>query len=259
VPAQRALVLAEGWPLRFELLTERTPVVVRLFSDALHRLLDHEHGPDLFPTQRHLSPALVEMIDQALFYGARVGLRQSGSASKLELRLGRRADGIQFPAWSTGQREFTPLLLGLYQVLSTPCRWVVIEEPEMGLHPRGIEVAMLLVLELVRRGLRVVLSTHSPVVLEVIWGVLRLAERRAKPHHLLEIFGVQDRKDLIPLARRALAANYRVFSLDHERQGVVSRDISALDPASPSRAMAFWGGLTELGSRVSDVVTRLSR
>ena len=41
----------------------------------------------------------------------------------------------------------------------------------MGLHPQGIATAMLLVLELLRRGYKVVLSTHSTVVLDMVWAL----------------------------------------------------------------------------------------
>lgn len=263
VPAQRALVLAEGWPRPFDLMDERTPVVARLFSDSLFRLLFGTRvGRDLFPVDRFLNPTLVELIADAIFHGGRIALRKRGDATKLELELGRSASGIQFPAWSTGQREFTPLLLALHSVLAdkdSSVEWVVLEEPEMGLHPRGIEVAMLLALELVRRGAKLVLSTHSPIVLETIWAIQRLAENKAAPRHVLEVFGVEGRRDLLPLARRALAARFRVFALDYRRGAVESQDISDLDPASPKHAEAFWGGLTELSSRVSDIVTRLSR
>ncbi|HVE82563.1 MAG TPA: ATP-binding protein, partial [Myxococcales bacterium] len=117
VPAQRALVLAEGWPLRFELTNERTPFVARFFCDQLYRLFSSQRRPDFFPDRTRLSPTLNRLIDQALLHGGRIGLRKWGSSRKLELLLRDGADGIQFPAWSTGQREFTPLLLGLYCVL----------------------------------------------------------------------------------------------------------------------------------------------
>ncbi len=69
--------------------------------------------------------------------------------------------------WTAGQREFTPLTLGLYHLLpSVKLRkreetdWVVLEEPEMGLHPQAVTVVMLLVLELLWRGYRVVWSSR---------------------------------------------------------------------------------------------------
>jgi len=75
--------------------------------------------------------------------------------------------------WSAGQREFVPLLLGLYWFASPTkvkrrggIRWVMIEEMEMGLHPKGIEVMLFIILDLLWRGYRVCLSTHSPHVLD---------------------------------------------------------------------------------------------
>ena len=52
--------------------------------------------------------------------------------------------------WTAGQREFTPLLLGLYHLLpprkllkQPHIEWVIVEEPEMGLHPQAITVFLL--------------------------------------------------------------------------------------------------------------------
>lgn len=90
------------------------------------------------------------------------------------------------PCGPAGQREFVPLLLGAYQLLppsKTPRRELlelaVIEEIEMGLHPQAISAAMLLVLDLLQRGYRVYLSTHSPHVLDVIWALHRFRESQA--------------------------------------------------------------------------------
>ena len=53
-------------------------------------------------------------------------------------------------------------------------KWVVLEELEMGLHPRAIDVLLLMTLELIARGYRVCLSTHSSQVLEVLWALRHL-------------------------------------------------------------------------------------
>lgn len=71
-----------------------------------------------------------------------------------------------------------PLLLGLYWLLPPAkvrrrgaLEWVVIEEPEMGLHPNAVSVVILLILELLQRGYRVCLSTHSTHVLDIVWAL----------------------------------------------------------------------------------------
>ena len=44
----------------------------------------------------------------------------------------------------------------------------------MGLHPRAVSGVLLMVLELLRRGYRVCLSTHSTQVLEFAWALRHL-------------------------------------------------------------------------------------
>lgn len=87
--------------------------------------------------------------------------------------------------WTVGQREFVPLLLGFYRLMQpskVPRRekigWVVIEDLEMGLHPRAISLTMLMVLELLWHGYRLCRSTHSPHVLNIVWALQTL-----KKHH----------------------------------------------------------------------------
>ncbi len=261
VPAHRALLLVDGWPLRFERFKEDTPIVARLFSDALFSLLAERGTTNLFPAPRRLKAPFREIIDDAVFHGGRVQLVEHGPVRRLEIAYGQERDGLPFLTWTAGQREFTPLLLGLYRVLPAgavarhePFRWVVIEEPEMGLHPRAIEVVMLIVLELIRRDYRVILSTHSPAVLEVVWGLKRLAEYGASPKKVLEVFDVRRRHDLVGLAERALSMSSRVYSLGYDHGRVSSYEISDLDPGSTNEMEAFWGGLTALGSRLADLV-----
>src|SRR5258708_5490284 len=99
--------------------------------------------------------------------------------------------------WTAGQREFTPLLLGLYPLLTPRSQlkqpgidWVVVEEPEMGLHPQAITVFMLLVLDLLWRGYRVVLTTHSPLIITVTWMLRRLRELNARWSLVCDGFGI---------------------------------------------------------------------
>jgi hypothetical protein len=174
---------------------------------------------------------------------------------------------LPFMTWTAGQREFTPLLLGLYHLLpSTKLRkrkethWVVIEEPEMGLHPQAITAVMLLVLDLLWRGYRVVLSTHSPHVLTMLWMMRRLKEHKARWQIVCEAFGVQRpalMQQMKAVAKSALGKDYRAHLLQFgERGRVTSKEISELDPSSEDESIAGWGGLTEYSSRFGDAVRK---
>jgi hypothetical protein len=161
-------------------------------------------------------------------------------------------------AWSAGQREFVPLLMGLYWLMPSAkvkrradIKLVIIEEPEMGLHPNAISVVLLLVLELLWRGYRVCLSTHSPHVLDVVWALHVLAEHGADANRLLKVFDARKTGPMKTVAEEALKKTARVYYFAHNGH---TKDISDLDPGSAELEESGWGGLTDFSSRVQDVV-----
>lgn len=260
IPAHRSMLISDGWAAPFRSLTVDTPVVARIFSQNLFdRFNDRSAGP-LFPLPRVLKQEYRAQIDQAVFHSGRIGIEERQRTKRLRLSYGRMH--LPFMTWTAGQREFTPLLLGLYHLLpprkllkQPDVDYVVIEEPEMGLHPQAITVVLLLVLDLLWRGYRVVLSTHSPHVLTAIWMLKRLQEHDARWQLLCDAFGVPRSQQLQKVAKAALEKDYRVHLLAFESDGrVKATDISALDPASDDERMSGWGGLTEFSSRFGDAV-----
>lgn len=262
IPAHRALLLAEGWPAPFLKLNADTPVVARLFSQSLYQRFSGRKAAPLFPVPRILKEQYRKLIDEAVFHGGKVELEKEGLRYGLRLTF----DGISLPfmTWTAGQREFTPLLLGLYHVL--PPRkvkkrkdidWVVIEEPEMGLHPQAIAVVMLVVFDLLWRGYKVVISTHSALVLDIIWAVRRLHDHSARWQLLADAFNARKNDPSVrKVMEHALAADYRVYfmEIDQASQGVTTRDISDLDPDAENDTESSWGGLTGFSSRFGDAV-----
>jgi hypothetical protein len=261
IPAHRALLLAEGWPAPFLKLNADTPVVARLFSQNLYQRFSGRQAAPLFPVERALKEEYRELIDTALFHGGRVELDKEGL--RYRLRLTFDALSLPFMTWTAGQREFTPLLLGLYHVLPsrgatkrTEVDWVVIEEPEMGLHPRAVAVVMLVVLDLLWRGYKVVISTHSPLVLDIVWAIQRLHEHSARWQLLAQAFKAKETPSVRKVMEYALAAKYRVYFLDIDQQtgSVTAREISGLDPEAADYGEASWGGLTGYSSSFGDAV-----
>jgi hypothetical protein len=261
IPAHRALLLAEGWPAPFMKLNADTPVVARLFSQNLYQRFSGRQAASLFPVDRILKEQYRNLIDDAVFHGGTIELQKEGL--RYGLRLAYDKLTLPFMTWTAGQREFTPLLLGLYHVL--PPRtikkrqgidWVVIEEPEMGLHPQAISVIMLLVLDLLWRGYKVVISTHSPLVLDIIWAIQRLREHKARWQLLAQAFGTNQSGTIRKVMEHALAAKYKVYFMDIDKKNhkVKSVDISRLDPESSDRNESNWGGLTGFSSQFGDAV-----
>lgn len=269
VPAHRTLTLAEGYPPTFQQFRPETPFVVRQFSEELRQLLIDGLGEDLiFPQSKRLKGKVREKINDAIFHNGK--LRDDASGVQRQLRLSfDEGPGLSYMTWTAGQREFIPLLIGLYYLLPAggyakrkDTNWVVIEEPEMGLHPKAILALMLLVLDLLSRGYRVVLSTHSPLVLEIVWGIGLLQKRsRTRWQPVLKMFGIDgvtkaSAKGEVEMAEAALQKQYRVHYMDYDSQSarVTARDISDLDPSSSDPLVAGWGGLTGISGDLGKVI-----
>jgi hypothetical protein len=259
VPAQRVMALRDGLTRTFLEFRAGDPYVVRDFSDKLHRLVQTEFAKTerLFPQANRLNGHLRKLVDEAFFRGFSLELSRDTSFQK-KLMLKREAVQLPFMAWSAGQREFSPLLLGLYWLMPAGAvsrrdhlSWVVIEEPEMGLHPKAISAFMALVLELLRRGYRVCLSTHSPHVLDVAWALQTLKSHGGTARDVLRLLNLPSNPAMKAIAESALA---KTISVQYFKPGVGAVDISTLDPGSGQADVAGWGGLAEFTANVGDVV-----
>lgn len=265
IPAHRSMLISDGWAAPFQKLTADTPVVARLFSQNLFDRFNKKTGDELFPLPRVLKRQYRELIDDAVFHGGTVGIER-GLQHRKRLKLTHGEMQLPFMTWTAGQREFTPLLLGLYHLLPPrkmvkvpEIEWVVIEEPEMGLHPQAITVFMLLVLDLLWRGYRVVMSTHSPLVLTAVWMLRRLQELGARWQLVCDGFGLptKKRQPLKDVATAALAKTYKTHLLGFGDDGkVTSKDISSLDPGDEDDDVSGWGGLTGFASSFGEAVRR---
>lgn len=263
IPAQRVMSLRDGMTRPFGDYRAGDPFVLRDFSDKLHWIVQNEIGLDeeVFPRRNRLSAVLRKPLEEHIFGG--FGLRTDTSAHqrRLVLRSGKNRP-LPYLVWSAGQREFVPLLLGLYWLLPparTPRRddleWVVIEEPESGLHPNGIGAVLALVMELRSRGYRVCLSTHSPHVLDIAWALRFFQENQGRQQDVRRLLGLVSTPKTRNLADSVLKSEFRTYYF--ARSGRV-HDISDLDPGSDDIVEGGWGGLTEFSGKVGDIVAEVA-
>jgi hypothetical protein len=263
VPAHRSMLISDGWASPFQRLTSDTPAVARIFSQNLFDRFSGKDAGTLFPVEKRLKKEIREKIDESVFRGGIVGIEEDRLHAQ-RLRLVHGEMHLPFMTWTAGQREFTPLLLGLYHLLPhvqlrkrQGTDWVVIEEPEMGLHPQAVTAVMLLVLDLLWRGYRVALSTHSPHVLTFLWMMRRLRENEARWQLVCEAFDVATSPAMKQIAEAAIKKDYRAHLLEFDAGGKVnSIEISALDPGDDDERVAGWGGLTGYSSRFGDAVRK---
>ena len=263
IPAQRVLALRDGWPSAFNYYDASVPFTLREFSEHL-RLLMSDFGTEgtLFPVPRRLKAEFRDLLQDHIFPGFDLKIDTQRAQKRLVL-ASQDKDGGSLPVavWSAGQREFVPLLLGLYWLMvssKTPRRkgvnWAVIEELEMGLHPRAIAVVMLMMFELMARGYRVCLSTHSPQVLDAVWALQRLKNHGEPASELLRVFAVEPTAPMLELAEKVMQRNIKVYYFD--REAGKTKDISALDPSAEEAGESGWGGLAEFSGRANEAVAR---
>jgi len=263
IPAQRVLALRDGWPPAFNYYDASVPFTLREFSEHL-RLLMSDFGSEgtLFPVPRRLKAEFRDLLQDHIFPGFDLKIDTQHAQKRLVLTSKKKnGGGLPVAVWSAGQREFVPLLLGLYWLMvssKTPRRkgveWAIVEELEMGLHPRAIAVVMLMLFELMARGYRVCISTHSPQVLDAVWALQRLKEHGAPASALLKVFDVDPTPPMVQLAEKVMKRNIKVYYFD--RNTGVTRDISALDAFAEEEGNSGWGGLTEFSGRASTAVAR---
>lgn len=262
IPAQRVLALRDGWPRPFTDYAPGDPFAVREFSEKLRVLVEKEFGGDsLFPQTRRLKKEFRDLLERDVFSKFALKVDKIRSQKRLVLGTGEEGQNLPYMVWSAGQREFVPLLLGFYWLLPPTkvsrrgrIEWVVLEELEMGLHPRAISVVLLLVFELVARGYRVCLSTHSSQVLDAMWALKRLRENGAKPEVLLKVFAAPRTAPMLKLATDVMSRTHKVYYFDKEHG--ITHDISSLDPSAEENGGAGWGGLSEFSGRASEAVAR---
>ena len=272
IPAQRVLIMEDGWPRPFLSLIS-FPYVVKDFSERLRTILEAFPGKGsvLFPQKGKLKQVINQKIQAGIFPNADIKL-ETEARKRLMLKVSGTSQ-IQLPIlfWSAGQREFIPLLLGLYY-LSPASRvpqkgdieTVIIEELEMGLHPAAIDGVMLAVMELLNRGYKDIISTHSLHVVEMIWALGEIRKSTLKPNDkakaFKKLFDIKSsRGDVMQMAENCLNKCYKVFYFNTEEKSkkTISRDITGLDPSAEDTAVSGWGGLTEFSSNIVDIVSSL--
>jgi hypothetical protein len=215
--------------------------------------------------RNRLKGGVRKSIETSIFHHGKVIVDKGGMQRKMKLAVNGLT--IPFMAWSAGQKEFMPLLLAVYCLSGPPTQvinkadyqWVVIEEPEMGLHPRAILSVMLELIELMQHGYKVLVSTHSSTFLEFVWA-FNFLHTLPDPQFrdaMCELFEVSPDSTAASLFDGLRDKSIKTYysHLDATQRSTFS-DISSLDALSDNQAIAEWGGLNTFSSKASDIVSK---
>lgn len=266
IPAQRILSISDGRPKNFMEFDVSTPYVLRHFSEALRLFFGQVtlmgDGKIEFKSdvgREHHQTILYSRAEEEIFNHADITIEEDRGQKKLFQRI----DGMRVPfmSWSTGQKEFIPLLFAFYRLVDgEQYKYVIIEEPEMGLHPRAINTIILQLLIFMQAGYRIIVSTHSPMFLEFAWAFNFLKSLKTARFNeaLVEIFSMNNwEKGMTDnVSKKTIKAYF--FQRDPDGR-VTSQDISSLDVDNDDTVIpewAEWGGLSFFASKASEVVSK---
>lgn len=266
IPAQRILSIVDGRPKGFGEFDFTTPYVLRYFSETLRRFMQGGLGESnvIFPIKTRLRGAMKQQFNKTVFHGGKVVMDEYLGQKKMKMQI----DGMEIPfmTWSAGQKEFMPLLLGIYCLSGPPTsivkkenyRYVVIEEPEMGLHPQAIKSVLLQIIELIHSGYRVIISTHSSLPIEFTWAFncLKESEKENREEALCSLFDIDKTSNVRNIFNQIFDKSIHTYYFNSNNHKVT--DITSLDVFSENNIISEWGGLSEFAGKVSDVVSRFS-
>ena len=270
VPAQRIVCMGDGFPKFFNDFSFTTPYVLRDFSEILRTFVQFGMSgkSTIFPIKERLKNIQKAAFDKSIFHKGEVTLSETAGQRKMFLEV----DGLSIPfmAWSTGQKEFMPLLLAFYCLSGPPSKvvkrdkysTVIIEEPEMGLHPKAIESILLQICELISAGYKVIVSTHSSLFIEFAWAFNTLkATGMGKLHSALcDLFKVSNSSSIGKMLYNFVEKSVRTyfFSQSEEHGAITAKDISSLDVMSDEMDLSEWGGIMVFSTRSNAIVSKFS-
>lgn len=267
IPAQRILSISDGRPKNFMEFDVATPYVLRSFSETLRIYL--QGGLDnaiIFPAGKRLKEALLNSFDENIFHGGKIVMEDMAGLRKIKMRIDNA--NLPFMTWSAGQKEFMPLLLAFYylsggnsQLMNrSKHKYIVIEEPEMGLHPQAIKAVILEILELIHNGLKVIISTHSTTLLDFAWAfnIIKKSSCNNKTDAFYEMFDIAKCASNEHLFDGLLEKKVSTVYFSRAGKYVTSTDISSLDAGDDNLDVSEWGGLSQFASKAAEIVFKYS-
>ena len=267
VPAQRIVCMGDGFPKFFSDFSFTTPYVLREFTETLRAFVQFGLGDRkrIFPIEEEFEGLESKVFDTSIFNSGEVEMAEVSGQKKMLLSV----EGMKIPfmAWSTGQKEFMPLLLAFYCLSGSPANIVrrghysavIIEEPEMGLHPKAIVGVLLQIIGMmVEFGYKVIISTHSSVFLEFAWAFNVLKGHTRHFHEALcDMFEVSIDSPAGRILGKMKDRIIKTYYFSRNENGKVETTyISSLDVDSEELSLSEWGGLAEFASRMNDVVSK---
>lgn len=266
IPSERASLIFNGFPMPFQSLPPSIPFPVRFFSEFLaSKLRDVSLNNEVFPKEYRFRQTLRNFLHSNLLMGTSFRIELNERTRTKEIRGIINDKNFHFDTLSAGLRESFPILFAIQELWRHHFdMFLIIEEPEINLHPNAIKTIMTLLMYIVRGKHKVVITTHSPYILELIQFFTLAAEKYKaerkkgkRPRSVsncvakfLGLHGIRNMKiaDFLPINK-----TIKVHFFDRSDNSLTRvKDISNLSEDDK------WGGLSSFTADVADSYQELS-
>jgi predicted ATPase len=177
---------------------------------------------------------LADFLEKEILQGE-VNFETISELQKELLFQPKESTKLEMPIVSSMVKELAPLVLCL-RYLVKPNELLIIDEPEMNLHPAAqVEIAEFLAM-LVNAGLHVLITTHSPYIVDHLANLMQAAKHEDRDS-IKEMFYLQRTEAFIPQEKVSIylfedgtAKNLvsEEGTIDWETFGKVSDDVSQI-------------------------------
>ena len=110
-------------------------------------------------------------IEKNIFRNGKLSIKnpQSQELPTYEYRLNDLKQNIDLVTASSSVTELSPLIMYFrYKIINVKNEMLIIDEPELSLHPDAQAQLVSVLVEAVNKGLKIILVTHSPYIIEVL-------------------------------------------------------------------------------------------
>lgn len=256
IPAQRSITVSDGRCKNFNEYEQETPFVIKEFSEDLRRFIKDNNKIEQ-----------LKDFDNIYHKGEIYITKERMGQSKIRMKV---ADAdIPFSSWSMGQKEFTPLQI-CFNSLKDRVSYIIIEEPELGLHPKAIQDFLKFTLKNCnfeipinydifwseKKKNKLIISTHSDTIIQFVWALSNIAHISDKDKYINAVMKMlnADSEDVDLQKNLKYLFNHRNNIKTYFFNDGISKDISSLDAWSDDPDIVDWGGLTTFASTVGDIV-----
>lgn len=110
-------------------------------------------------------------IEKKIFKNGKLSIRnpQSQELPTYEYKMNNLKESIDLVAVSSSITELSPLIMYFrYKIMNAKKEMLIIDEPELSLHPDAQAKLVAILIKAVNKGLKIILVTHSPYIIEAV-------------------------------------------------------------------------------------------